>query len=105
LASSPDLLDGSAAAGFAKTKVGRDPRVAQELNKHAKVEESKRSAAVDDHVARLAAIRKLMAADPSLTFDAAFAMICQQEATAASVSTSAASSKETTMLVGGRRIV
>jgi hypothetical protein len=103
LASSPDLLDGSVSAGFAKTKVGRDPRVDQELNKHAKVEQSKRSAAIGDHVERLAKIRALMAADPSINFDQAFTQVCQQEAaaTVATLPTSAAARKETrwTMLV------
>lgn len=42
-----------------------------------------------------------MAADPSLTFDAAFAAICQQEATAAAVSTSAASRKEPLLVAAG----
>jgi hypothetical protein len=72
--------------------------VDQELNKHAKVEQGKRSAALDDHVKRLAAIQKLMAADSSFSFDEASTQVCRDEA--AAVSTSEASRKEATMLVG-----
>jgi hypothetical protein len=66
----------------------KDPRVVQELAKHAKMDETRKSDAVDSHVGRLAQIRKLMT-EKNLTFDAAFTMVCQQESAGKSAPTTA----------------
>jgi hypothetical protein len=55
-----------------------DPRVAREMNLHKKLDQTRQSAALDDHVGRMAKIRKLMT-EKNLTFDAAFTLVCKEE--------------------------
>jgi hypothetical protein len=56
----------------------QDPRIAQEMARHKKLDDSRQSGATDDHVDRMVKIRKLMT-EKNMTFDAAFTQICQQE--------------------------
>jgi hypothetical protein len=73
----PIATDGS------PTKVGQYPSVARELNKHRALDQKRKATETMNHVRRLAAIRQLMENDPSLSFDAAFTRIIQQESVAA----------------------
>jgi Mu-like prophage I protein len=56
----------------------KDSRVVQELAKHKKLEESRKSTSIDVHVDRLAKVRKLMA-EKNWSYDQAFTEICRQE--------------------------
>jgi hypothetical protein len=66
----------------------QDPRIAQEMGKHRRLEDSRQSGAAGGHVDRMSKIRKLMT-EKNLTFDAAFTMICQQESAAKAAPTTA----------------
>jgi hypothetical protein len=56
----------------------KDPRVAEELAKHKKLDDARQADAIDTNVDRLKKIRKLMV-DKNWTFDQAFSEICRQE--------------------------
>jgi hypothetical protein len=57
----------------------KDPRVAKEMNLHKKLDDSKKSAAINDHVGRMVKIRRLMT-EKNMGFDAAFIAVCKEEA-------------------------
>src|SRR4029079_12347889 len=59
--------------------LGQHPKLKTELGKHQALEKAKQSSVAIDHVKRLQRIRELMATDPSLSFDAAFSRIIEQE--------------------------
>jgi hypothetical protein len=59
----------------------KDPRVVQELAKHKKLEDSRKSASIDVHVARLSKVRRLMA-EKNWSYDQAYTEICRQESEA-----------------------
>jgi hypothetical protein len=52
------------------------PKLKQELNRHKKLEKSRQSGRVMDHIARLGKIRQLMENDSSLNWDQAFTQVC-----------------------------
>jgi hypothetical protein len=60
-------------------KADRHPAIIEELSKHWQLEQARKKWGEVDHAIRLAKIRKLMEADPSLSFDAAFTRIIQEE--------------------------
>jgi hypothetical protein len=70
---------GNVVKGSTAKPLTRDPRLQQEMGKHAKLEESRQSAAIGDHVDRLARIREMMTKNPKLTFDQCFTVICREE--------------------------
>jgi hypothetical protein len=59
--------------------LGVHPKLKTELNRHKALEQSRTSSGTMNHVKRLAKIRQMMEADPSLSFDAAFSRIVQEE--------------------------
>src|ERR1700693_480538 len=61
------------------TKQGQDPAIADELQKHKTLRESRQTAGVTDHVARLQKIRALITANPPMDWDSAFSQICRDE--------------------------
>ena len=61
------------------TNEGQDPSVAREFNKHKAIGQKQKATDTMKHVKLLARIRQLMQADPSLSFDAAFSRIVQEE--------------------------
>jgi hypothetical protein len=62
-------------------KEGQHPSVARELSKHGQLDQKQKAIETMNHVKRLAKIRQLMEADPSLSFDAAFTEVMKDEAT------------------------
>jgi hypothetical protein len=92
------------ATNGAPAKEGQHPSVARELNRHAKLDQSRKSSKISEHVARLAKIRQLMENDPSLSFDSAFTRIVQEEnavSPAVKTSQSTANGNGKLMLVKG----
>ena len=84
-ATQPALFKGSSGK-----PVEKDPRIAQEMARHKKLSDVRQSNSAGEHVERLAKIRKLMADNPEMTFDAAFTQICQEENQAKAAPVSAA---------------
>ena len=85
-------------------KADRHPAIIEELSKHFQLQEQRKKSVELDHADRLAKIRKLMEADPSLSFDAAFTRIMQEESNASpavKTARSAANGQGKLMLIEG----